>query len=456
MPAKPAGRASITLVEAVLTGLFFLSLAVALFVITGRTREKAEDHLVADQLLAKHRIDVTFDENDLPLRATGRHMELKPGAAELLVQLKPLRYLNLNHCVGVPHLLQSLGQHEGNIAELCLVATDVTDEDMVAVAALPQLRWLDIRLTSVTDSGIRSLRSCDSLVQLDLDESIVTDDVVDAISAITSLQRVSLRLTRLSDEGLVQLAGIRHLRQIDVSGALVHRSTITKVSAERSDLEIINKFPTRISAWVILHVRRDWAHQRLEELGAMLSKQRLTIPVSHGNDAMFYAMYSSTRWLDAEGSQITDAAIPMMLLSGAGRLDLSSTAITWAPETTMPDRALQPQSHLSLAGTQLSDKSLQVSMPFPANVVVLSNTRIGDAGLATFALPNQGQRRYWKELQLDGTLITDASEPALHDILKLRSLRKLNLSRTAISAAVIDRIREAHPKVIISSDAAEQ
>ncbi|MFN8669892.1 MAG: hypothetical protein U0164_22105 [Gemmatimonadaceae bacterium] len=95
-------------------------------------------------------------------------------------------------------------------------SSGVTDAGVLALAALPALRHLDLGGTSVTDAGLAALRSMRSLESLSLAGTRVTDAGLDAVRDCEALVEVKLNWTHTGDGALRALAGKPHLSQLHV------------------------------------------------------------------------------------------------------------------------------------------------------------------------------------------------------------------------------------------------
>ena len=92
------------------------------------------------------------------------------------------------------------------------------DHLAVAVAALPELRSLDLDGTGVDDAAVAHLRRATRLTDLHLCETNVTDDAVRVIAGLQHLHALSLADTRVTDAGLVHLDGHRNLAVLNIRG----------------------------------------------------------------------------------------------------------------------------------------------------------------------------------------------------------------------------------------------
>jgi uncharacterized membrane protein len=112
-----------------------------------------------------------------------------------------------------------LGPVAGEVAELSLARSKVTDATLPLLGTMTRLRRLDLRGTRVTAAGLVHLRGLGELRELVLAQTPLLDPVLDAIAALPALERVYLwgaglgpeALARLRErQGLVVDAGDRH------------------------------------------------------------------------------------------------------------------------------------------------------------------------------------------------------------------------------------------------------
>src|SRR5262249_18512875 len=79
------------------------------------------------------------------------------------------------------------------------------------VAAMHQLRELDLRGTAVSDAGVAGLSSLSELEVLKLDRTHVGDAGVEFLPSLTKLRVLSLRQTRVTDATLQRLLALKRL-----------------------------------------------------------------------------------------------------------------------------------------------------------------------------------------------------------------------------------------------------
>ncbi len=94
----------------------------------------------------------------------------------------------------------------GNIAQLDLGRTKITDATLKTVAKLPRLAQLDLRQTKITDAGLEALTALKNLQTINLYGTEITDAGVKQLAAIKSLKSVYLWGSKATEEGAKQLA----------------------------------------------------------------------------------------------------------------------------------------------------------------------------------------------------------------------------------------------------------
>ena len=143
-----------------------------------------------------------------------------------------------------PLILSNLAEMDW-LETLILDQGVVTDESMQAIAALPNLEHLRLRLSPISDEGLNSLTRCDKLWLLNLPHADCTvegvaalanlprlrqlrlgcpnlgNDVSRAIASITTLRIVHLIGVPVTDEGLKTLAAMPHLESLYLDDSAV-------------------------------------------------------------------------------------------------------------------------------------------------------------------------------------------------------------------------------------------
>jgi hypothetical protein len=103
--------------------------------------------------------------------------------------------------------------------------TKVTDAGLAHLAALQELRQLDLSETNVTDAGLTHLANLRQLRWLLLGKTHVTDAGLAHLANLRELQTLDLYGTDVRGPGLTSLAGLRELRDVDVGGTYAGNSS---------------------------------------------------------------------------------------------------------------------------------------------------------------------------------------------------------------------------------------
>jgi hypothetical protein len=104
-----------------------------------------------------------------------------------------------------------------SLRTLDLTKTGTTDAGLVHVAKLTHLRRLILARTQVQGPGLPQLRSLADLMELDLEGTPVNDDGLFQLPALPHLRKLVLRGTRITDAGLARLKDLPALEELDIT-----------------------------------------------------------------------------------------------------------------------------------------------------------------------------------------------------------------------------------------------
>lgn len=107
----------------------------------------------------------------------------------------------------------------------------VSDEALVVLSALPRLRHLRLRLSPITDEGLKSLAQCESLWFVNLPHARCTADGVAALSQLPRLRQLRLGAPDLGNEVTDAIAKIETLRGIHLIGAAITDEGLKELAA---------------------------------------------------------------------------------------------------------------------------------------------------------------------------------------------------------------------------------
>jgi internalin A len=118
---------------------------------------------------------------------------------------------------------------QGRIAGVNLRGTWVGDTDLRRLNELPDLTYLDLSLTHITDQGMSEIKNLPNINELSLYfAEYVTDEGISAIKDWKKLKRLNLHGTKTGDTGLEHISGISALESLNVGSTLM-----TDVGLER-------------------------------------------------------------------------------------------------------------------------------------------------------------------------------------------------------------------------------
>jgi internalin A len=222
----------------------------------------------------------------------------------------------------------------GRIAGVDLRGSWATDSDLAELAALPELKRLDLSLSRVGDRGLRALKSAPNIEELNLYfAEQVTDEGMAIVKGWKHLKRLNLRGTKITDNTLEFLASVPTLESLDIGFA-----EVTDVGLDR-----LTSLPNLRELTI--------AGNKLTDAGVHLLRQ---LP--------------QLTYLDIGGSQRTDSGLWFVSLTEAG-VDSIATL------TELQD--------LRLSGTGVSARSIAKlkTLEKLERLVLLNCKRIGDDSL---------------------------------------------------------------------------
>ncbi|MCY4171126.1 MAG: ribonuclease inhibitor [Bacteroidetes bacterium] len=116
-----------------------------------------------------------------------------------------VRCVNLEACTGGNELSEALRRLSPNIAWLDLGRSQVGDELMEVIAALPHLTRLHLQQTMVTDAGMTHLSELNYLEYLNLYGTSITDSALVHFEELPALRSLYLWQTLITDDGVARL-----------------------------------------------------------------------------------------------------------------------------------------------------------------------------------------------------------------------------------------------------------
>jgi Leucine-rich repeat (LRR) protein len=301
------------------------------------------------------------------------------------------------------------------LEKLGLVSTAITDGGLAALRDVPHLNSLFISGTDITDAGLKTIGTLDALKIFSLDTCAnITDEGVSSLRNVESLYLNHNR--RLTSAAFVRMAALTKLTDIGLGGIATAEGdeanylAALKSLKDRKDFKKLNLHEMSIGDNFVkeLQVLKD-----LESLG--LSYTAIT------DSAMEYiSQLKNLSELDLHGTAITDSGLAYVAqLKKLSGLYLYETAIT-------------DEGMVHLKGlTELQN-------------LALNKTSVGDDGLKELQ-----DLKNLEILFLGETSITDLG---LEYVAKFSKLSRLDVSRTAVTKAGMERLQESLPDCRVSGD----
>jgi hypothetical protein len=94
----------------------------------------------------------------------------------------------------------------GNISELDLSDTKITDEALTTIGKFPRLTWLNLNNTAITDAGVAHLKTLTNLSYLNLHSTNVSDTALTSLTPLRKLRQVYLWKTRVTPASATKFA----------------------------------------------------------------------------------------------------------------------------------------------------------------------------------------------------------------------------------------------------------
>ncbi|HZT33371.1 MAG TPA: hypothetical protein VFA33_26015 [Bryobacteraceae bacterium] len=266
----------------------------------------------------------------------------------------------------------------GRITGVDLRASWVTDSDLGKLLLLPDLSYLDLSLTRITDQGMYEIKNLPGIVELSLYYAeYVTDEGLAAIKGWKRLRRLNLHGAKISDTTLEHISGISTLESLNIGSAM-----ITDVGLERL-ISLTNLKELTIGG-------NKLGDAGLQALRQMPGLTYLDLNGRQGTDANVWTIGMSDTGLSAVLTlkQLRELRLGCASI-GAGVEGNRFATITPVNVTTRwleEMKTLSKLESLQLQGcSRVDDDSLAVLATFPAlRELDLKGTAVTDKGIAMF------------------------------------------------------------------------
>jgi serine/threonine protein kinase/Leucine-rich repeat (LRR) protein len=345
-----------------------------------------------------------------------------------------------------------------NVTHLSLRETKITDAGLVPFQDCKDLTYLDLTGTRVTDAGLAHFKDCKNLTQLDLARTQVTDAGLAHLEDCKALTRLSLEHTQVTDASLFWIGGQLNLTGLRISGTRISLLGYEHLKAALPKCNITWSEPNRSVAESVLAlggtVEIGFKGQparpvkSAEELPRELFQVRrvsltgVTKPLDNLPDLLSQLRFNEfdrLEKLDLTGIKGLNYAF-LAPIAGLEELSLANAGLNDASLGQLPK--LPALKRLVLDGNEIRGTGLTALSTQPA----LVDLSLGCPTLTDLYAKNLAELKQLKRLSLAGSSISDA---AIQHLEGLTNLEMLNLSRTKVTQAGVERLRKALPACTI-------
>ena len=338
-----------------------------------------------------------------------------------------------------------------NLRELALRQSEVTGKGL---KPFHLLEALDITLCPVDDAGFAHLAAMKQLRRLRAGNTLISSHALASLAPLSLLEELDLSGTAIDDAAIPHLAPLTRLRRLDLAGANITdaaRETITRLPA----LEELNLYRTKVTNTGLARLR---SLATLRDLDVRYSRATAAGVAALARPGLAIAFSAAPSLRAPAPPPRPDArpgdALPAWIRSLGGELSADQTRLSLrgTPINDATAAALAPLGptlrHLDLSATEIGDAGLAVLARFPhLESLHLASTAVSSAGLA-------GLPRALKKLVLDNTYFEGTGLPPLPALVELDllgapvsdpglaalaaaapHLRRLHLAETDVSSA---------------------
>jgi Leucine-rich repeat (LRR) protein len=334
---------------------------------------------------------------------------------------------------------------------LGLRRTRITDAGMKALRGHRSLKWLGVEGTRVTDAGLITLRTLPALEFLSLgvyrEGALITDRGLRyVVGELTNLKRLRLSGTKITNNGLVHLRKLTGLEELSLDETKVtheglkHLAPLTSLQKLRFYVngKLGDEAAIHLSALKSLReltANLESTDRGLEAVATLPHLESLTVDGDHGVTAAGLAhlwQMKSLKDLDLRSCPLTDDHLAKMkALSNLERLSLSSTLVTGNGLWHLKDLPKLTALSINFGDHRHSDYfSARPHLGHLRDLKQLTDLRIQGDGLINDDLQHLSGLVRLNRLTIHEMLIDDKA--AIH-IAGLTSLQELDLENAVLS-----------------------
>lgn len=355
--------------------------------------------------------------------------------------------------------------------------SEIGDRELVPIALLPELRWLALSGTHVTDSGIEMLAAVPRLERLWLSQTPISDQALVSLSKCNTLMHLDIAGTYTSDRGLEFLLQLPQLRSLSLGSPLMTAQGLARLNQPVSltelyldqlpiDPRVIEALAELVSLETLSLRSTSVSDEGFDHLSRLTRLRQVRLDNTAVRDQ---ALRTAASWKDLEelslrATRITDAGL--LELADCRKLQELNLNRTACSLTGILDLLVERQGRtleealdivfdtkansqgnlisLDLAGIRIVDRELEIlSQLAELQWLKIPDNQLTDAGAVR--LSRLGLNKL-SLLEIGAQQVTSAGLAALASLPKLRNL---NLRGANISQPELAELTATHPALRI-------
>ena len=125
------------------------------------------------------------------------------------------------------------------------MASEIDDKALQTLTAIaPQVAWLNLAKTKVTDQGLNVLEQFQEVRRLHLDRTKISDAAIPQILKLQKLEYLNLYGTQVTDAGITQLVALPALQKVFTTGTQVTQAGIDRLLAGKPGINVVSGLRT--------------------------------------------------------------------------------------------------------------------------------------------------------------------------------------------------------------------
>lgn len=161
-----------------------------------------------------------------------------PDGASRVLTLSRMRQLDLTESNIHDEFFNDISNPD--LEFLAVRGTSVSDVGLEHISSLSKLKVLCIDGTRISASGIGVLGKCRSLEVLDVSDTGMTDDSMKVFAELPKLTSIFLSGTKITDTGLRTVVMSRSIKSITVTNTLVSKAAVEEIKTRFPQLNVVD------------------------------------------------------------------------------------------------------------------------------------------------------------------------------------------------------------------------